>query len=245
LLGLSRPEYFVVRALAEEERDDQRRLINRSLAHEGPYSADIVNALIAKGLIVEDLKMLSDVFAFFVRQKQYGGDTMTVEEQAKRVSLFLRSLQEHIITHSEFGRIYTEAGRLDQQVADLVTALDTNRQGLQEAKRESRRFPAVQAHRDRVTLQRQGLRYTIDEVDKLWREFREGALIQTESLISQVQAETRTKSQWDKVLGGLREFKEFLALASGIMQAWEKWSPHLAESVQSALDQLDSVPWPF
>jgi len=194
-------------------------------------------------------KMFYDFFSLHGPQinsmRFTGGTLMTIEQDALQVAEFLRSLREQIIAHPEFGRIYGEVGRVDQEVTRLATALQTNYERLQEARRNLALYPGRRQYQDDVDTHLQGLSTTTLEIEKLWRQFRADALTGTESLIIQVEQKAPKQSAFDNVLAGLGKFKDFLIVALDIRKAVVEWSPVLVDAVRRALDQLGkiSLPW--
>lgn len=115
---------------------------------------------------------------------------MAIEQNALRVTEFLRALNEKIITDPEFSRLYGGIGNMDVTIAQLATALATNYQRLEEARQSLILYPNRRQYQDDVDGYLQGLAGTASQIEKVWRQFRANTLSRTEFLVQQVYEET-------------------------------------------------------
>lgn len=105
-------------------------------------------------------------------QRVSGDVFMTIEQNALNVATFLNALREKIVADPEFGKIYGDSGRMDNQIAMLASALMTNLQRLDEARINQSLFPTRSQYRDEVDGYLQGLATTTQRIEQTWREFR-------------------------------------------------------------------------
>ena len=120
-----------------------------------------------------------------------GGKQMSIEQDALKVADFLNALQDMVITDPEFGKFYTDAGRMDNQITMLSTALKTNLQLLQEARTNVMFNPGIHQYQDAVINHLQGLTAATMNIERLWKTFRHDTLKQIHDVTLKVEQESK------------------------------------------------------
>ena len=190
---------------------------------------------------------------------------MTIEQQALKVAAFLRSMREQVIANPEFGKHYSDAGRMDNLFATLATNLTLNFQRLEEAREKAAMNPSRRQYQDDIDNYLEGLANTSDRIEQTWQEFRADAQTQLEDLQQKVEIESeqeeleeteRTqklgestedtriaeRKNWLKTaLNGLGQFKDFLLIATDIDKAVTQWSPTIMEAAKQAFSVLGQL----
>ncbi len=194
-----------------------------------------------------------------------GDNQVTIEQNALKVTAFLRAMREYVITNPEFGKHYSDAGRLDQLFATLASDLAMNFQRLEEARRNARHHPGRRQFQDDIDTYLQGLANTAQDIEQVWREFRIATTAQIEDLQQQVELKSEQEEQqqqertqklgesaqdegkeerknWFKTaLNGLVQFKDFLVVATDIDKAATQWSPTVMEALHHAFNALSML----
>lgn len=192
---------------------------------------------------------------------------MTIEQNALQVEKFLADLRKQIIERPQFKTIYTSEGNINAQIEELETALSTQSQLLEEARREAKLYPSNRAYREDIEVRLRALATTTRRADVLWQEFRKATLDRTETLITQLEQETPAQieqsttkaapppasdehaaiaeakdatkpSRVSQAIAGLNTMKTFLVTANDIKKALDDFSPNLIGHLQSALEQI-------
>ena len=200
-----------------------------------------------------------------------GGNQLTIEQNALKVVAFLNAMREQVIANPEFGKHYSDAGRMDNLFATLASNLTLNFQRLEEARDNAAMNPGRRQYQDDVDTYLQGLANTNYRIEQIWREFRTNAQTEIEELQQKVELESgqeeleeleeqeRTqklgesaadtentvkaeRKNWLKTaLNGLGQFKDFLLVATDIDKAITQWSPTIMEAANHAFNALGQL----
>ena len=194
-----------------------------------------------------------------------GDNQVTIEQKALKVAAFLKSMREQVIANPEFGKHYSDAGRMDNLFATLATNLTLNFQRLEEAREKAAMNPSRRQYQDDIDNYLEGLANTSDRIEQTWQEFRADAQTQLEDLQQKVEIESeqeeleeteRTqklgestedtriaeRKNWLKTaLNGLGQFKDFLLIATDIDKAVTQWSPTIMEAAKQAFSVLGQL----
>src|SRR5258706_14623107 len=101
-----------------------------------------------------------------------GGNQLTIEQNALKVVAFLNTMREQVITNPEFGKHYSDAGRMDNLFATLASNLTLNFQRLEEARDNAAMNPGRRQYQDDVDTYLQGLANTNYRIEQIWQEVR-------------------------------------------------------------------------
>lgn len=227
----------------------------------------MVNPNITIVIKAQDLWPQNPNYATFTRSDETvrimpGGNPLTIEQNALKVAAFLKTMREYVIANPEFGRHYSDAGRMDTLFSSLATNLALNFQRLEEARNKAAMNPARRQYQDDVDAYLEGLMSTSDRIEQTWQEFRTNTSTQIDDLRQKIELESEREEQeeeektqklvastedaakaerknWLKTaLNGLVQFKDFLLVATDIDKAVTQWSPGVMEAVQHAFHAL-------
>lgn len=190
-----------------------------------------------------------------------GGNPLTIEQNALKVAAFLKTMREYVIANPEFGKHYSDAGRMDTLFSSLATNLALNFQRLEEARSKAAMNPGRRQYQDDVDTYLEGLMSTSDRIEQTWQEFRTNTSTQIDDLRQKIELESEREEQeeeektqklgastedaakaerknWLKTaLNGLVQFKDFLVVATDIDKAVTQW-PAVMEVVHHAFNAL-------
>ncbi|HEU0002018.1 MAG TPA: protein kinase [Ktedonobacteraceae bacterium] len=226
----------------------------------------MVNPNITIVIKAQDLWPQNPNYATFTRSDETvrimpGGNPLTIEQNALKVAAFLKTMREYVIANPEFGRYYSDAGRMDTLFSSLATNLALNFQRLEEARNKAAMNPARRQYQDDVDAYLEGLMSTSDRIEQTWQEFRINTSTQIDDLRQKIELESEREEQeeeektqklvastedaakaerknWLKTaLNGLVQFKDFLVVATDIDKAVTQW-PAVMEVVHHAFNAL-------
>ncbi|MGH2493486.1 MAG: protein kinase domain-containing protein [Ktedonobacteraceae bacterium] len=226
----------------------------------------MVNPNITIVIKAQDLWPQNPNYATFTRSDETvrimpGGNPLTIEQNALKVAAFLKTMREYVIVNPEFGKHYSDAGRMDNLFSSLATHLAVNFQRLEEARGKAAMNPGRRQYQDDVDTYLEGLMSTSDKIEQTWQEFRTSTGAQIEDLRQKVELESEREEEEEEektqklggsaedaakaerknwlqtALNGLVQFKDFLLVATDIDKAVTQW-PAVMEVAHHAFNAL-------